>query len=146
MISLVVTMALAFTMYYIFLRTAAPRGGSAQTEISTTAVEMHLLQIAQAERLYFAQNGAYTTLDQLSASGALALPSPDRDGYVYSVDASGAGFLASATHPTIPGIAVNCPALAVDQSMQVRRSGEATTPAPAPLPDLTPAAAPAPAP
>ena len=53
---------------------------------------MQLLQIAQAERTYYAQNNSYATIDQLASSGSLTLRSPDPDGYSYSADAAPGGF------------------------------------------------------
>ena len=45
--------------------------------ISTTGVEMDLNGIAQAERMYFAQNGSYATLDQLASSGTSTSRAPN---------------------------------------------------------------------
>ncbi len=120
-ISLVVTLGLAMFMYVIYLRTAAPTPGSTpQQVISTTAVEMKLMNVAQAERTYFVQNYSYATLDQLSSSGTYSLPLPDRDGYDYAVDTSSSGFTVTATHPAVTGLSF--PTLSIDQSMQVHRS------------------------
>jgi hypothetical protein len=110
-----------------FLKQAAPvPGGVATQAISTTAVEMDLNSIAQAERLYFAQNGSYADLDQLVSSGALAVSRAGRDGYTYDLKASGAGFTVTARHPDMPvnvkgAVPLHYPALSVDQSMQIRQ-------------------------
>ena len=54
--------------------------------------------------------------------------SAGRDGYTYTVDSSGNGFVVTATHPDIPAgviqgsAAIRYPTVTVDQSMQVRQS------------------------
>ena len=93
--------------------------------ISTTGVEMDLNAIAQAERVYFAQNGSYADLDRLASSGAMNIARTGRDGYTYSVDASGSTFTATAIHPDSPamnGVApLHYPQISIDQSMQLRQ-------------------------
>jgi hypothetical protein len=88
---------------------------------------MDLNAIAQAERLYFAQNGSYASLDQLVASGAMNISAGGRDGYTYSIETSPTGFVVTATHPDIPAgviegsAAIHYPTLTVDQNMQIRQ-------------------------
>jgi hypothetical protein len=88
---------------------------------------MDLNAIAQAQRLYFAQNGSYASLDQLVSSGTMNIAAGGRDGYAYSIETSPRGFVVTATHPDIPaGViegsqAIHYPTLSIDESMQVRR-------------------------
>ena len=122
-ISLIVTLGLASLMYVIFIRTLSPNGASPQQVISTTGVEMQLVNLAQAERMYFVQNNSYASLDELSSSGTFTVPMPDHDGYNYSVDASATGFVATAKHAEIPGKnSADYPTLSIDQTMQVHHS------------------------
>ena len=120
-VSLLFTVAIGMGVYALYLKsTVTSTGGHPVSAISTTHVEMQLLQIAQAERAYNAQNGSYATLDGLSSSGSLTLSTPDPDGYSYSVDASQAGFTATARHTGGNGVESNdYPTLSVDQTMTV---------------------------
>lgn len=123
LISIVVTLGIAGFMYLIYLRSAVPAGGTPQQVISTTGVEVQLLNLAQAERMYYVQNNSYASLDQLSSSGTFTVPMPDHDGYNYSVDASSTGFTATATHADVPGkTSADYPTLSIDQGMQVHRN------------------------
>jgi len=133
MVSILVVALIAMGVYAFYLKNAAPgvdmgKGQIVTQAISTTGVEMDLNAIAQAERQYFAQNGSYASLDQLVSSGTMNINSAGRDGYTYTVDNSGAGFVATATHPDIRAgviqgsLAIHYPTVTVDQSMQVHQS------------------------
>jgi hypothetical protein len=129
MVSILVVALIALAGYSYYLKQAAPGPSQVATQaISTTGVEMDLNNIAQAERMYFAQNGSYASLDQLLSSGTMNLSGTGRDGYTYSVDTSATGFVVTATHPDIPAgaiqgsSAIHYPTITVDQSMQVRQS------------------------
>ena len=67
MLGLLFAAVIAMGIYYFYLKQAAPAPGMVATQaITTTGVEMDLNAIAQAERTYFAQNGSYADLDQLT--------------------------------------------------------------------------------
>lgn len=125
MISLMVTLAIGMGIYYAYMKHASPGGDLVATQaISTTGVQMDLMAIAQAERVYFAQNGSYGNLDQLTTGGAMNISRTERDGYAYSVDASPGGFVVTARHadsppPSSGGAPLHFPTISVDQSMQV---------------------------
>jgi hypothetical protein len=126
MLSLVVVLLISWGIYYMYLKQASPAAGStAVRTISTTGVEMDLLSIAQAERMYNAQNGSYAGLEQLAANGTMNVNSSGRDGYSYSVDVTPGGFTATATHPDVPvpngNGPLRYPTLSVDQTMQVHQ-------------------------
>jgi hypothetical protein len=95
--------------------------GTAPTQtISLTGVRGDLLQIAQAERIYIAQNGHCATLDELTSSNSLSMAHPERDGYIYSVECSGGDFSVTARHaPDAAGAPIRYPTFAIDQTMQV---------------------------
>jgi hypothetical protein len=118
-VSLLFTVAIIMGMYALYLKSSvSSMGGHPVSAISTTHVEMQLLQIGQAERTYYVQNNAYGTIEELASSGSLTLATPDPDGYTYSVDASPAGFTATARHATGGG-SDDYPTLSVDQTMTV---------------------------
>jgi hypothetical protein len=128
LVSVLMVAAISLGLYFYVLKRAAPEPGTVATQaISTTGVEMDLLSIAQAERVYFAQNGSYADLNTLVSSGAMNMTRSGRDGYTYSVEASGAGFTVTARHadtsvaPTNGAVPLHYPAFFIDQSMQVRR-------------------------
>jgi hypothetical protein len=125
MIGLLLAALIAIGAYYYFLKRAAPGPGMVATQaISTTGVEMDLNSIAQAERMYFAQNGSYADLDQLTSSGTLNIVRTSRDGYTYSIETQQNGFTVTARHPEVPaseGVAPpHYPVFSVDQNMQFR--------------------------
>ena len=96
--------------------------GTAPTQtISLTGVRADLLQIAQAERMYMAQNGHCATLDELTSSNSLGMARTERDGYSYSIECSGGDFSVTARHPAAAaGSSIRYPTLAIDQAMEVR--------------------------
>jgi hypothetical protein len=129
LISLVLTAAIGLGVYYFYLKSAAPAPGRVATQaITTTGVQMDLVAIAQAERVYFAQNGSYGTLDQLTSNGAMNITRTERDGYTYSADPSSNGFVVTASHPDVPAPAgspastLHYPTLSIDQNMQVQQN------------------------
>lgn len=126
MVGLLLAALIGLGIYYYFLKQAAPAPGQSPVQtISTVGVEMDLNAIAQAERMYFAQNGSYADLDQLTSSGTMNLTRTSRDGYTYSVDAGANGFTVTARHAETPasnGVApLHYPSLSIDQTMQLRQ-------------------------
>jgi hypothetical protein len=125
MIGLLFTALIALGGYYYFLKRAAPAPGMVATQaISTTGVEMDLTSIAQAERMYFVQNGSYGDMDQLTSSGTMNLTRTSRDGYTYSIETGQNGFTVTARHPEVPASGgftpPHYPVISVDQTMQFR--------------------------
>jgi hypothetical protein len=129
MISILVVLLASLGIYYVYLKHATPAASVTPVQaITTTGVQMDLLAIAQAERMYNAQNGSYGSLDQLTSTGTMNINSGGRDGYTYSVDVSGNGFTVTAQHPDVPVTSVSnapslhYPTLSIDQNMQVQQS------------------------
>ncbi len=127
-VSLLVTAAIAIGGYMFYLKQASPGPGMVATQaISTTGVQNDLVSIAQAERMYFAQNGSYADLATLESSGTMNIARTGRDGYTYSVDSSGNSFTVTARYtaplPEMPpGVAPpRFPSYTVDQSMEVHQ-------------------------
>jgi hypothetical protein len=126
MIGMLFAALIAVGIYYYYMKQAAPGQGMVATQaITTTGVEMDLNAIAQAERNYFAQNGSYADLDQLTSSGSLTMARSGRDGYTYSIETSGNGFTVTARRAAAPptnGVApLHYPALSIDQNMQIHK-------------------------
>jgi hypothetical protein len=128
LVSILVTAALGIAGYLFFLKQASPGPGMVATQaISTTGVQNDLVSIAQAERMYFTQNGSYADLSTLESSGTMNITRTGRDGYTYSVDSSGNSFTVTARYtappPEMPaGVAPpHFPSYTVDQSMEVHQ-------------------------
>ncbi len=119
--SLLVALALVFGMYFLYVKRSriAEHGRSPVQTISVTGVQNDLLAIAQAERVYYVEHGAYASLDELASSGALSIPRAGRDGYTYAVQTSASGFTVTARFTGPPGS--HNPTFTVDQTMQVRQ-------------------------
>ncbi len=107
---------MAYRLYFSKLQ-SSETGTPAQT-ISVVGVKNDLVAIAQAERVYQAEHGAYGSLEELKSAEAMTMLKGGRDGYAYEVESSSAGFrvLAKCSPATNPG----CTNWAVDQSMQVQ--------------------------
>ncbi len=126
LVSLVIVLGLVLGIYYYYLKRVQPAGsGSVPTQaISLTGVQNDLLAIAQAERTYFAQNGSYASLGELTTSGVLTMPRAGRDGYTYSVETTPGGFTVSARYTGQPGApsGLHYPTFYLDQTMQIRQT------------------------
>jgi type IV minor pilin ComP (DNA uptake receptor) len=128
MIGLLVTAAVGMGIYLYTLKQAAPGPGMVVTQnISITGVKNDLVSIAQAERMYYTQNGSYTDLTTLASSGTMNITRTSRDGYTYSVDSSGNSFTVTATYTPPPvenpaGVTPpHFPTYTIDQSMEVHQ-------------------------
>jgi hypothetical protein len=115
---LIVALIAVMTYKYYFQKVESTSGMTPTQTINMVGVKNDLLAIAQAERTYQAEHGAYVSFSDLTSSGALAISSAGRDGYVYDVDLSGGGFRVFTHCPatTNPG----CQNYSVDQTMEVQ--------------------------
>jgi hypothetical protein len=120
--SLVIVAGIMLGIYHFYFKempTTDP--GTAPTQaINLTGVRMDLLQIAQSERTFTAQNGRCASLDELTSSNAITMSRASRDGYSYSVQCAGNNFTITGSHAAAPADSpIRYPALAIDQTMQV---------------------------
>jgi hypothetical protein len=123
LVAILVAGAVLFGVYhYYFQKMPTSDEGTAPTQaISLTGVREDLLQIAQAESGYIAQNGHCVSLEELTSSHSLAMSRLERDGYSYSVECSGGDFTVTGRHAPAPtGSPIRYPTLSVDQAMQFR--------------------------
>ena len=128
LIGLLVTAAVGLGIYMYTLKQAAPGPGMAVTQnISVVGVKNDLVAIAQAERMYYTQNGSYADLATLSSSGTMNVTRTSRDGYTYSVEPSANAFTATATYTPPPvenpaGVTPpHFPTFTIDQTMEVHQ-------------------------
>ena len=120
--------AIGMGIYMYTLKQAAPAPGMVVTQnISVVGVKNDLVAIAQAERMYYTQNGSYTDLPTLSSNGTMNITRTSRDGYTYSAQSSANGFLVSATYTAPPvsnaaGVTPpHFPTFTIDQTMEVHQ-------------------------
>jgi hypothetical protein len=128
LVGIMVTAAISLGIYMYTLKQAAPAPGMVVTQnISIVGVKNDLISIAQAERLYYTQNGAYADLPTLTSSGTMSMMRTSRDGYTYSVETSGNTFTATATYTPPPldnpsGTTLpHFPTYSIDQTMEVHQ-------------------------
>ncbi|HLJ23881.1 MAG TPA: type IV pilin protein [Candidatus Acidoferrales bacterium] len=128
LIGLLVGAAVGIWLYSYNLKQAAPAPGMAVTQnISLAGVKNDLVAIAQAERMYYTQNGSYTDLATLSSSGTMNITRTNRDGYTYSAQPSDNGFTVTASYTAPPmsnsaGVTPpHFPTFTIDQTMEVHQ-------------------------
>ena len=114
---LVLALAVGYVLYTRSLTTSGGTQVPPLQQIDVIDIKTHLLNIAQAERMYVAAHGAYGSLEELRQDGSPSLLTENR-GYVFSVVINGAqSFKATAT-PSDPDKA-GWPTLAIDETMTV---------------------------
>ena len=121
--SLLALAGIAGAIYFYSLKKlpVSDLGTTPTQTISLTGVRMDLMQIAEAERSFIAQNGHCASMDELISSESLAMKRPERDGYLYSADCAAADFTVTARHEPAPaGSSIRYPVLAIDSLMEVR--------------------------
>lgn len=128
-VSILLTAAIGLGIYMYYLKQAAPAPGMVVTQApSLVGVKNDLVAIAQAERMYYVQNGSYTDLSTLASSGTMNVARTSRDGYTYTAEASGNSFTVTAqyTAPPAPNPAgvtpPHWPTLSIDQTMEIHQS------------------------
>jgi len=122
------TAAIGLGIYMYYLKQAAPAPGMVVTQApSLVGVKNDLIAIAQAERMYYTQNGSYADLSTLASSGTMNIARTSRDGYTYTAEAAGNGFTVTAqyTAPPAPNPAgvtpPHFPTLSIDQTMEIHQ-------------------------
>ena len=118
-IGLLVVALISVLAYKYFLTSGQAVGATTPVAtIDAVGAQNDLIAIAQAERMYQAQNGKYASLDELLADGSMQMRKPSREGYTYDLDASDQTFSATATctTPPLPG----CHSYSVGPTMTVQ--------------------------
>ncbi|MFY9683740.1 MAG: hypothetical protein WA416_07685 [Candidatus Sulfotelmatobacter sp.] len=109
---------------YIYSRQAqnsstAAGANNPKAAINITGVKTDLIGIASAERLYFASEGKYASLDELIANHAITMR--QRPPYTYEIETSASGFRVVATRSG--DHSSGTPAqLSVDENMEFKTS------------------------
>jgi hypothetical protein len=120
-IGLLVVAVISLMAYKYFLTSGQSAEAGVATPVQTidaVGAQNDLIAIAQAERMYQAQNGRYGSLDELLSGGAMNLRKPNREGYTYDVDASDTAFRATARCTSTPS--PGCHSYSIDPTMNVQ--------------------------
>ena len=114
-VGLMMAMAIGLYVYSEQVKTVTvPGGGANPADTANIAgVKNDLISIANAERGYFASEGHYGSLDELTAGKYITIG--DRPPYVYDVSTTSSSFQVTATR-TSPGSPAQ---LSIDESMEI---------------------------
>jgi hypothetical protein len=128
LIGLLVFAGVGLGIYMYTLKQDAPGPGMVVTQnISLVGVKNDLVGIAQAERMYYTQNGSYADLPTLASTGTMNIARTSRDGYTYAAIPSGNTFTVTATYTPPPvenpaGVTPpHFPTFSIDQTMEVHQ-------------------------
>jgi hypothetical protein len=99
---------------------AAAGANNPKAAVNITGVRTDLMNIAQAERGYFATEGKYASLDELISSRSITV-ARQRPPYTYEVETTASGFRVIATR-TSDDRSGTPAELSVDQDMEFHQS------------------------
>lgn len=94
-------------------------GGNARGSIDIAGVRSDLVNLANAERRYYAREGKYASLDELRVAGDISMASNNRGPYLYTADVSENSFRITAIYTGPPDGTV-ARSLTIDEAMQIR--------------------------
>jgi hypothetical protein len=115
----VITLAIGMYIYSLQVKTLTPDAGSGNPEeaAAISGVKNDLIGIGNAERGYFASQGKYASLGELTSGNYLSIKG-ERPPYIYDVEIMENSFRATATRTT-----KGAPAqLWITENMQVQAS------------------------
>ena len=117
-LGLVIVVAIIWWVVKSQLSQGPTAGQPPKEVIDVVGVKGDLLAIAQAERIYMANHGAYASVDELQQDGSISFSAANRRGYSYTAELDdGEHFRITAT-PTDPTKA-SWPTLSIDETMQL---------------------------
>ncbi|MFZ0964163.1 MAG: type IV pilin protein [Terriglobia bacterium] len=118
LLALVIVLAIVwFVMKSQFSQ--GPAGGQPPKEvIDVVGVKGDLLAIAQAERMYMANHGAYASVDELQQDGSITFSGANRRGYSYTAEVDDGQHFKITAQPTDP-VKAGWPTLVIDETMEV---------------------------
>jgi hypothetical protein len=116
-VGILLVLGIGWIVYSIQLK-SGPEGALLPQQSNLIAVRQDLLSLGQAEKLYNATNGQYTTIDQLSSSGVVhRVPEGRRWGYEYRIESLDPGHFVITATPLNPG--PGNPVLSVDETLRI---------------------------
>lgn len=121
-VGLLIAAAIGMYIYAQQMQSSSAAAGvsNPQAAISVTGVKNDLVNIAQAERRYYASEGKYATLDELIESSYISV-ARHRAPYTYAIETNGNGFRVVATRmgENVGGTPAE---IAVDENMSLSQS------------------------
>jgi Tfp pilus assembly protein PilE len=118
MAGLLIVLLIGYLIYTSQIREKG-NGKTLVHQINLPAVRSDLLSLAQAERLHYATNGSYATLEELRRSNVMnSIPEAGRSGYQYTAEVDGAAHFKITASPT-DSARTDLPILSVDETLQI---------------------------
>jgi hypothetical protein len=121
-LALLIGMGVGIYLYAKQAQTSSAAAGAnnPRAAVNITGVRTDLMNIAQAERGYFASEGKYASLDELISSRSITV-ARQRPPYTYEIETTGTSFrvIATRTQDDASGTPAQ---LSVDQDMQFQQS------------------------
>jgi len=118
-VSLLIAVIVGAFLVTQYSRMSERGAGNPRATVDIAGVRNDLVNLANAERRYFAREGKYASLDELRAAGDISMPSNSRGPYLYSAEVSDNSFRITATYTGPPDDAA-VRTLSIDESMQIR--------------------------
>ena len=120
-LSLVIGLAVGMYVYSRQMQSSSAAAGASNPKaaINITGVKSDLIGIASAERLYFASEGKYASLDELISNHAVTMR--QRPPYSYDVEIGSSGFRVVATR-SVDDSSGTPRELSVDENMEFKTS------------------------
>jgi hypothetical protein len=121
-IGLLIAVAVGAYLYMRQAQSVSPDGETAnpRATVDMAGVRNDLLNIAKAEKGFFALEGRYATLDELRKSKSLSMDSDHRGPWEYSVETDATSFRVVATY-TGPPIAGVPGTMWIDENMNISK-------------------------
>ena len=121
-VTMVLALGIGLFVYRSYLgqgvRTAEMGTNNVRAAVDVTGVRSDLLAMARAERARLALDGKYVPLEDLAATGDIAInPARGRSGYSYSASMSDSHFTITAEYS---GPAAGMPSMAIDETLTIR--------------------------
>jgi hypothetical protein len=120
-LGLVIVLAIGYQVYTSSLNRAGV--SSPKQQIDLAGIQSDLLSLAQAERIYFASNGMYATLDQLRQAGNIHFQGSDLRGYFFNIEIDGIQHFRITAKPVDP-TRIDWPTFSIDETQQISILGK----------------------
>ena len=118
LLGVLIALAVGSYVYMQQSKSVAMGTNNPRAAADITGVKMDLVNMAQAERAYFARENHYASLEDLHASGDLAVLKDHRDNYKYSASYSDNGFRITAPYAGPPAAQMP-PSFSITENMEV---------------------------
>ncbi len=116
-VSILMALGIGFLIYSTQIQ-SGPEGQILPMQADLAAIRRDLLSLGQAERLYWAANGSYATMEQLRNSRIVSgLPEGAPAGYEYDIQMNGSDDFLITARPKNPELGL--PMLSIDKKMQI---------------------------